>query len=114
MKNNKQKTTQKRKEVRAGEIWVINDGKTRGHKSRITRNKPDMIEHIPITHSPETRKMKNVPLQENPKPGDVNKAYILPKVQTSQKKYLGRKHPEYVIKNPIDKSVIRHIKKKGK
>ena len=103
-----------KKNVRAGEIWVINDIRTRGHKTRITRNKKETVEHIPITHSQKTRRMKNIPLNENPKKGEVDKAYILPKVQTSQKKYLGRKHPEYVIKNPIDKSIIRHIKKKGK
>lgn len=115
MKKNKQKkTSTKRKEVKAGEIWVINDAKTRGHKTRITRNKKEVVEHIPITHKPETRRMKNIPLQENPKKGDNEIAYILPKVQTSQKKHLGKKHPEYVIKNPIDKSIIRHIKKKGK
>ena len=113
MKKNKQKTTpQKRKEVRAGEIWVINDIRTRGHKSRITRSKDEVVEHIPITHSPETRRIKNIPLKSNPNPKDDKQAYILPKVQVSEKKYLGRKHPEYVIKNPIDKSVVRHITKK--
>ena len=69
MKKNNQKTTpQKRKEVRAGEIWVINDIRTRGHKSRITRSKDEVVEHIPITHSPETRRIKNIPLKSNPNP----------------------------------------------
>ena len=115
MKNNKEnQKSQQRIEVRAGEIWVINDIRTRGHKSHITRSKNNVVEHIPITHSPETRKMKNIPLRKNPNPQDNKQSYILPKVQVSQKKYLGRKHPEYKIKNPIDKSIIRHIKKKGK
>ena len=108
------KKEQIRKQVKAGEIWSINDGKTRGHKSRITKNKTDVVEHIPITHSPETRRMKNIPLQENPNPQDDRRSYVLPKIQVSQKKYLGRNHPELRIINPTDKSVLRYIKKKGK
>ena len=73
------------RKVRAGEIWVINDAKTRGHKTRITKNKTKVVEHIPITHAPETRRMKNIQLQENPNPKDSKKAYVLPKIQISQK-----------------------------
>lgn len=115
MKKSKQKKiATKRKEVRAGEIWVINDGKTKGHKTLITKNSENFVKHIPITHSPFTRKIKNYELEENPKEGDLRKSHILTRVQISQKKYLGREHPEYKIKNPIDKSKIRHVKKKSK
>ena len=103
-----------KKIVRAGEIWSINDGKTRGHKSIITKNKQETVLHIPITHSPVTRKMKNIKLQENPNFADIRPSYILPRLQKSQKKFLGRQHSEMKIKNASDKSVIRHIKKKSK
>lgn len=104
----------KRNEVKAGEIWVINDGKTKGHKTVITKNKSNIVKHIPITHSPITRKKKNYRLEENPDKKDNRTSYILSKVQISNKKFLGRKHPEMTITNPIDKSKIRHVKKKSK
>lgn len=104
----------KRHNVKAGEIWVINDGKTKGHKTIITKNSANTVKHIPITHSPITRKRKNYKLEENPSKDDNRTSYILPKVQISNKKFLGREHPEMKIVNPIDKSKIRYIKKKSK
>lgn len=102
----------KRQFARAGEFWTINDGKTRGHKSLITTRKDNDINHIPITHSPTTRKMKNIKLQENPDKHDKRDSYILPKTQKSTIKDLGKKQAGMKISNPTDKSVIRHIKKR--
>lgn len=101
--------------VRAGDTWTINDSKTRGHKSSITKRKGDTVEHIPRTHSAEVKRYgyKNHKLQENPQKNDKRDCYILPKVQTSKIKDLGKKHDE-PIKNAVDKSVIRHMKKTHK
>lgn len=104
------------KEIRAGETWSINDSITRGHKSTITNIKNDQVKHIPRTHSPKTRKMRNIKLQENPakNKGDNKDTYILPKVQITNMKYVGKKHIDEDIKNPVDKSIIRHLKKEDK
>lgn len=100
--------------VRAGEFWSINDAKTRGHKSQITKQKGSKVEHIPITHSPTTRNMKNIKLKENPQPTDKRESYAVPKVQTSSTKYIGKKQPDMKIRNATDKSIMRHIKKEHK
>lgn len=100
--------------ARASETWSINDSKTRGHKSTITKVKHDEIRHIPRTHTPITRKMKNIELNENPQKNDKRKAYILPKVQKTTPKFLGKRHKNEDIKNPIDKSVLRQLKKQDK
>ncbi len=99
--------------ARAGEVWNVNDKFTRGHKSQITKRKGVIIEHIPRTHKSKTRNMRNVKLQQNPQPGDKRDCYVLPKVQKTNIKNLGKKHNE-PIKNSIDKSVIRHIKNNNK
>ena len=99
--------------VKAGETWTINDALTRGHKSSITKRKGNEFEHIPRTHKPFTRGRKNIKLQENPQKDDNRDCFILPKVQTSKVKDLGKKQNE-PITNPIDKSIIRHLKKEHK
>lgn len=104
----------KRKKIRAGETWSINDAATRGHKSTITGIKDNEIRHIPRTHVDRTRNMKNIELQENPQKGDSRKAYIVPSVQHTMAKYVGKKQDGEDIKNPIDKSIIRHLKKQDK
>ncbi|MBR2970024.1 MAG: hypothetical protein IKC49_03115 [Clostridia bacterium] len=100
--------------IKAGEFWTINDGATRGHKTLITRRKNKEVEHLPITHSPTTRKMQNIELHENPQKDNQSKSYILPKIQHSKIKNVGRKQNDMQIKNPIDKSRIRNIKKENK
>lgn len=103
------------KHARVGEIWSIKGTKTKGHPSIITKKKKkDSIEHIPITHAPNTRKKKNIKLRSNPNKQDCRDSYILPKVQKTKAKNLQRKRDDMKITDPIDKSVIRHIKKKGK
>lgn len=105
----------KKKKIRAGEFWSINDINTRGHKSLITgRTKSGKVEHLPITHSPTTRNQRNIKLNENPQKSDKRNSYILPKVQTSNPKYLGKKQEDMQIKNSADKSTVRHIKKQHK
>lgn len=102
------------KKARAGETWSINDSKTRGHKSTLTDVGPDEVSHIPRTHTPVTRNEKNIELRENPQKNDKRKAYILPKVQKTKPKYLGKRQKNEDIKNPVDKSIIRHLKKQDK
>lgn len=101
-----------KQQAKAGEFWTINDAKTRGHKTLITKNKEKCVEHIPITHSPITRNKRNIKLKTNPDKMDSKDSYILAKVQYSNKKYLGKSHPELKIVDATDKSIIRHIKKK--
>ncbi len=105
----------KKDSVRAGDTWTINDARTRGHKSSITKRKGDEVEHVPRTHVSEIPRLgyKNNKLQENPQKDDKSDCYLLPEVQTSKVKNLGKKHDE-PIKNPIDKSVLRHTKKMHK
>lgn len=104
----------KKSKARAGETWSINDAATRGHKSTITKVKNAEIRHIPRTHKPITRNIKNIELKENPQKSDERKTYILPKVQRTNIKYVGKKRNNEDIKNPIDKSIIRHLKKNDK
>lgn len=108
-----------------GETWVINDGLTRGHKSLIVRNnkadkRKGVVKHLPITHSPKTRKMRNIELKENPDSSDVDKnkkvrtSYVLSNIQESSAKAKAKKKENIKIKNPIDKSIRRHLKKNNK
>ncbi len=100
--------------VRAGETRRINDAVTRGHKSTITSVKNGVVKHDPRTHQPSTRNMHNIKLKENPNPNDSKDAYILPKIQKTHMKYVGKKIEGEDIKNPVDKSVLRHLKKQDK
>lgn len=104
----------KKSKVRAGEIWSVNDPFGRGHPSIITKNKGNYIEHISITHSPKTRKMKNVKLNKNPDPKDERTAFILPKIARTSKSKLGKRKDNMKIVDKKDKSIIRHIKSKNK
>ena len=104
-----------RKYARAGEFWTINDARTKGHKSLITkRRKSGVIEHIPTTHKEQTRRMRNIKLKENPQFDDDSDSYILPKLQYSKTSKLGKYQPNMRIKNTTDKSVVRYIKSKRK
>lgn len=105
--------TSRKNSVRAGDTWTINDSETRGHKSSITKRKGEIIEHVPRTHSERTNRKRNIKLQENPQKEDERDCFIVSKVRTSKVKDLGKKHDE-PIKNPIDKSVLRHLKKEHK
>ena len=96
--------------VRPGETWSINDSKTRGHKSTITRVKNGIVHHVPRTHSPITRNKHNIPLQENPNPYDSRQSYVIPQVQRTEYKNIGKKQENQNINNSIDKSIIRHLK----
>ena len=73
----------KRHNVKAGEFWTINDINTKGHKSLITKNRKDKVEHLPITHAPVTRRRKNIKLNKTPDKTDSRDSYILAKVQYS-------------------------------
>ena len=102
------------KKVRAGETRRINDAKTRGHKSTITNVINETVEHAPRTHASTTRNMKNIELQENPDPKDKKKSYMLPKIQKTNIKNVGKKIRGEDIKNPVDKSILRHLKNQEK
>lgn len=117
-KDNKKPPSIKNK-AKGGEIWSVNDINTKGHKSLLIKptkveNKKGVIRHTPITHAPETRRLRNIPLKENPDKNDNRKSHILPKVQKTKRKFLGKKQKDMKITNPVDKSVIRHIKKVDK
>lgn len=107
------KISVKQRMARAGEIWSINDAETRGHKSILTKikRKNDTVDHIPTTHSPKTKKMKNIQLQKNLNINDNSDAYILPKLKNTHLSNLGKKYNNFKMSNPIDKSIVRHIKK---
>ncbi len=101
------------KKVQAGQVRTINDAKTRGHKSLITKvNKKGIVSHEPTTHVPKTRGIKNIELMENWDKNDKRKSYVIPKLQKTSLKYVGKIHPDMKNRNAIDKSICRHIKKK--
>ncbi len=107
------------KNAKSGEAWRINDERTRGHTAIIIshnkaqRKKGEVI-HSPITHADKTRGEKNIKLKENP---DTNSnsnekpSHILAKAQVSKEKTKANKKEGFSIKNPVDKSIKRHIKK---
>ena len=81
-------------------------------RSRIEKiKKTGEVRVITTTHSPYTRGRKNLRLQENPQEGDEKPAYAVNKTQRTDSGHLGKKHSDMKIKNPIDKSIFRHIKK---
>ncbi len=108
----------KQEQIKAGQVRSINDAATRGHKSIITKKKEKSVQHLPITHASETRNMKNIKLNKNPDPNDKSnkkyESYILPKVQETKYKNVGKEHPDVKVKDPRDKSIIRHLKKQSK
>ena len=100
----------KNKLVLAGDYWSVNDSFGRGHPSIITKRKKGKVEHISITHSPSTRRKRNIKLRKNPKKGDKDDSYIVPKVAVARIADLGKKHQDMSIKDPVDKSIIRKMK----
>ena len=106
----------RKKIAKRGEVWSINDRNTRGHNSYIVKGNKNRstVSHLPITHAPYTRRRKNVPLRKNPSCSDFSQSYVLSKIQVSNEKHLGRKNESLVIKDPVDKSVIRNIEKRNK
>ena len=102
--------------LQEGQIRKINDKTTRGHNSNILKinSKKKVIYHTPTTHSPKTHKENNIPLQENWQKGEKKQAYIRPKAQKTNIKNVGKENKQMVCKHPIDKSIIRHIKKQIK
>ena len=106
----------RKKFAKRGEVWSINDKNTRGHNSLIIKGNKNSstVSHLPITHSPQTRKMKNIKLNSNPNKNEFDDSFILPKIQKTKEKHLGRKTESLKIKDPIDKSVIRNIEKRNK
>lgn len=105
----------KKQLIREGEWYRVHDKRTAGHKSIITKvNKNGNIEHVPITHSPRTRGIKNIKLQENPQKGKQELAYVVKNAQKTQIAKVGKKQDDMKIKNATDKSIIRHIKNNAK
>ncbi|MBQ8425662.1 MAG: hypothetical protein IJX17_06535 [Clostridia bacterium] len=118
-RKNTDKEKSKKYNAKAGEIWYVNDKKTKGHKSIITKRRKsnyEMVEHIPITHSRKTNNIKNIKLQENPEKNNKSKkaSRVMPIVQKTHYSNLGSKRDDVIIINPNDKAIIRHIKKKSK
>ncbi len=103
------------RQIVTGKVYSINDARTRGHKSLITyKEKNGVVAHIPTTHSPETRHIKNILLNSNFDKNDKQPAYILPIQQYTVEKYVGKYYPDLYPRNSQDKAVIRHIKKQKK
>lgn len=108
------------KNAKSGEAWCINDKRTSGHTSIILshnkaqRKKGEVI-HSPITHAEKTRGEKNIELKENPdklnSKQNEKPSHILAIAQVSKEKTKAKKREGFSIKNPVDKSIKRHIKK---
>ena len=102
--------------LQEGQIRKINDKRTRGHSSSILKvnSKKNIVYHDPTTHSPDTDKQKNIPLQENWQKGNLERAYIRPKAQKTRLENVGNVNEKMICKNVVDKSILRHIKKQIK
>lgn len=101
-----------RLKIRAGEIRAVNTKKARGHYGLTFKiRKNGIVETGIFTHGKRTFGKKNIRLQENPNPNDKRTAFVVKKKQVANAKQLGRKREDMTIKNPIDKSIMRHIKK---
>lgn len=107
----------KYKKVQKGKVYAVNNKRIRGHKSLIINLSEFDIDTIVFTHAPVTRRIPNIRLQENPDPtdfdenGNLRETYILKSIQRANIKELGKSYPNFKIKNSVDKSIIRHIKK---
>lgn len=103
--------------VHKGQVYAVNDKKIRGHKSLIINLNDFNIDTIVFTHSPKTRKIPNILLQENPDSrdidefGNIRNTYILKKIQKANIRDIGKYYPNFRIKNSVDKSIIRNISK---
>lgn len=102
---------------RKGEVYAVNNKVIRGHRSLIIDLDDINIDTIVFTHAPKTRRIPNIKLQENPDLNDVDESgnlrntYILKSIQKANIKDIGKYYPNFRVKNPIDKSIIRKIKK---
>ena len=104
----------KRDFSRSGEIWSINNAKTRGHKGLINRRKNGKIDYVSFTHSPITQRTKNIRMSQNPDILDTQLSYIRPKLYLGKIEDLGKYFPDMKIRNSRDKSIVRKILKSGK
>lgn len=104
--------------VRRGEVFAINNKNIRGHRSLIINLDDFNIDTIVFTHSMKTRNIPNIKLQVNPDSKDIDEygnirdTFILKNIQKANIKDLGKYYQNFRVKNPVDKSVIRHISKK--
>lgn len=103
------------KKARAGETFSINNKIVQGHKGRISkRNKDGSMRVIVVTHAKRSLGKKNIPLAENPQRNDKRNAYVLKSAKNATERQLGKKHDDFIIKNPADKSIVRHIEKQAR
>lgn len=100
------------KKYRSGEFWGINNAETKGHRAQIVKKKK-YISYASITHKDYTKRIKNIPLQENPDREDIKTSYVRPRRFRTTEKSLGIKYSNTKVSNPIDKSIFRKIRRKG-
>lgn len=107
----------KNSKIRRGDVYAINNSRIRGHRSLIINLDEFNIDTIVFTHAPSTRKIPNIKLQSNPditdldEFGNLRNTYILKSILKANIHDVGKYYPNFRVKNPIDKSIIRNIKK---
>jgi len=68
----------------------------------------DEMQYLGVTHAKITKGIKNIPLDQNPNPKDLNKSYIVPKVESDDKEKLGKPKKGWNL-SAEDKKKIKHL-----
>ena len=82
-----------------------------GHPNYIFRKVGNNFEYIDMTHSPITRGIKNIKLDENPDPKDKKPSYLKPAPERASKKDF-KNHTENMRFAKSDLKKVEEIKKK--
>lgn len=73
------------------EFRKLNSKAGTGHPTYIYAKVGDTYQYIGITHSPITRGVKNIPLDENPDPHDRRASYVKPKPERDHRANFGKR-----------------------
>ncbi len=105
------------KEIKKNEFRPNNSKEGKGHPTYIYAQEGKEYKFIGITHAEITEGVRNIPLEENPEPGNNSQAYIRPKPQKEHRSSFGGKLKGWFF-SPSDKekvnAVIKNKNKKEK
>lgn len=83
------------------------------HPTYVVDEDGNLFKYIGITHSANVRGEKTVPLDKNPNPNDLRKAYVRPKVEKDDKSNFGRRLKNWSFSSS-DKRKVEKILKSDK
>lgn len=88
---------------------VFARNKKSGHPGWIYEKRGNYYAHIDITHS--NKSGKNIPLKDNPEPGNDSQAYIKPRPEKSRKEDFKEKYTNWHFSDR-DMQTVKNVKKK--